>query len=71
MECLLDFLETTQAVWESVAGLAFDLKTKGESLPLPDLILAAVSLQHGCQILTRDKAFQRIPGLRLYTPEAQ
>ena len=59
-------LETTTAAWKTVAKLAFNLKQGGDSLPLPDLVIAAVSLHHGCSLFTRDQGFRRIPELRLY-----
>ena len=62
------YLDTTQAVWETVAELAFGLKLRGEALPLPDLVIGAVALQHGCQLYTLDQDFKRIPNLELYEP---
>lgn len=65
----LHFLETTRAVWHTVAELGFDLKLRGENIALPDLIIAAVSIEHGCPLYTRDDDFQRVPGLRFHSPE--
>ena len=62
------YLDTTQAVWETVAELAFALKLRGEALPLPDIVIGAVALQHGCQLYTLAQDFRRIPGLELYEP---
>ena len=62
----LHFLETTQAAWRVTADLAFTLKSQGETMQLPDLIIGAVALEHGCQLFTKDEAFHRISGLRLY-----
>ena len=66
----IHFLDTTQVVWTTVTGLAFHLKQTGEPLPLPDLIIAAVTIEHGCRLFTRDQGFQRIPELRMFVPGA-
>lgn len=65
----LHFLDTTKAVWQTVAALGFDLKSRGETVALPDLVVAAVSIEHGCPLYTRDDDFQRVPGLRFHSPE--
>ena len=62
------FLNTTQAVWDTVAKLSFGLKRSGEMLSLPDLIISAVALEYGCPLFTRDRAFERVSGLNLYAP---
>ena len=64
----LPFLDTTRAVWEIVGELAFTLRSKGESLPIPDLAIGAVAIEYRCQLFTRDEDFRRIPGLQLYSP---
>lgn len=51
------YLDATQAVWETVAELAFALMSRGKALPLPGLVIGAVALQHGCPLYTLDQDF--------------
>ena len=61
-------LPTNGRVWNLVAELAFELKLRGEMLPIPDLIIAATAIGHGCWLYTLDKGFARITELRFYDP---
>ncbi len=50
-----------------VLGELFSLlRRKGIILPLSDLIIAAIGLEHDCQVFALDPHFKRIPGLKLY-----
>lgn len=42
-----------------------DLKSRGTPLPTHDLWIAASAMEHGVPLATRDKHFQKIPGLLL------
>ena len=35
---------------------------------IPDAYLAALALEHGCEVVTTDKDFRRFPGLRWRPP---
>ena len=61
-------LPTNGRVWNLVAELSFELKSRGEMLPIPDLIIAATAIGHGCWLYTLDKGFARIKELRFYDP---
>ena len=65
----LHYLETTRRVWDSVAELTFVLKSRGATVPMPDLVIATVAMEYRCRLLTRDQSFERIPGLILYSPK--
>lgn len=62
----LRFLETSFSSWKRTGELAFSLRRKGITLPLSDLIIAAIALEHSCQVFTLDPHFKKIPGLTLY-----
>jgi predicted nucleic acid-binding protein len=64
----LDFLETTRSVWQGAGDLSASLRRKGITIPLTDLIIAALALEHDCQVYTLDPHFEKIPGLSLYQP---
>lgn len=56
--------------WEScdLAGrIGAELSARGEPLSGPDLFVAAIALQHGQSLLTRDRAFSRVHGLSVET----
>jgi len=58
-------IETTTAIWERVAQLAWSLDRRGEVLQVPDLVIAACALHVDAAVLTFDAHFQHIPGLRV------
>ncbi len=46
--------------------IATELKRQGTPIPSNDLWIAAQSMEHGAELVTSDRHFQRIPGL-VYT----
>lgn len=62
----LNFLETTFSAWRRAGELSASLRRKGITIPLTDLTIAALALEHRCQIFTLDPHFDRIPGVSLY-----
>lgn len=48
---------------ESTARIAADLMSRGERLSEGDLLIAGISLRHGEEVVTRDRAFGRVRGL--------
>lgn len=61
---LLDF--DREAVTEA-GRLGALLIERGEEMATPDLLIAAISKRHGQRLLTRDRAFARVPGLAVET----
>jgi predicted nucleic acid-binding protein len=55
----------SDAVWRSVAELAWNLDRKGHVLPLSDLVIGACALRASATLITTDAHFARIPGLRV------
>ena len=43
----------------------FRLRKKGRPIPINDVWIAAVALQHGLELVTRDQHFHEVDGLRL------
>lgn len=64
----LRFLETTFSTWKRVGELSVSLRRKSVTLPLSDLIIGALAVEHGYRVYTLDPHFKHIPGLKLYTP---
>lgn len=63
----LRFLETNFTTWKRTGELSASLRRKGITLPLSDLIIAALALEHHCQVYALDPHFERIPDLTLHT----
>lgn len=42
------------------------LRREGINLPLSDLAIAALAIEHTLAVFTLDKHFEKIPGLRIY-----
>ena len=61
----LPHLEMTRELWISAGQLAATLRKGGHTLPLSDIIIATLALDHGCEVLTVDRHFEQIPGLEL------
>lgn len=59
----LPHLETTRDLWLKAGRLSSLLRSKGQILPLSDIIIAAIALEHGCAVLTIDRHFEAIEGL--------
>lgn len=45
------------------AALHHALRTKGRSIPTNDLWIAAIAVEHGLVVYTRDAHFESVPGL--------
>lgn len=59
------YLQSTSTVLERATHLAWSLDRQGLVLPAQDLLIAACALQAGAAVLTHDKHFQSVPGLRV------
>ena len=64
----LPYLEMTQSTWLLTGDIAFGLLRKGITVATPDLIIAALSLDHACHVYSLDTDFQKIPALPVHTP---
>lgn len=62
----LRFLETSFSSWRGAGELSFSLRRKGITLPLSDLVIAALALEHHCRVYTLDPHFEQIPDLALH-----
>jgi predicted nucleic acid-binding protein len=64
----LDYLEMREQTWRLAGELAADLRAKGRTVPMSDLTIAALAIEHGLSILTADSHFLNVPGVQMYTP---
>jgi predicted nucleic acid-binding protein len=59
------YAPTNFSTWERAARLAYELDRDGKTLPASDLVIAACALAINAPILTFDRHFQLVPGLRV------
>jgi hypothetical protein len=64
----LPYYEVTQSTWSQTGDLSAHLLRRGVTLPLSDLIIAALAIEWDCRIYSLDTHFKKIPGLHLYPP---
>jgi predicted nucleic acid-binding protein len=67
----LMYVEMNEALWFKAGELSALVKKQGKTIPLSDVLIATLALEHGLTMLTVDKHFEQIPGLKLYTPKAK
>lgn len=64
----LNYYEMNLSAWHYAADLATGLKKSGTTVPLSDILIAALAHQHDLMIFTHDKHFAHMPGVKLYEP---
>jgi hypothetical protein len=64
----LRFLESDFSAWRRTGELSASLRSAGITLPLSDVLIAAIALEHTCHVYSLDPHFEKIPGLSLYQP---
>lgn len=64
----LPYLEVTFDTWIAAGDLSSALLRKGITIPVPDLLIASMALEHSCSVYSLNADFQRIPGLSLFSP---
>ena len=61
----LPHLEMTRELWSHAGQLSATLRKSGHTLPLSDIIIATLAMNHNCAVLTVDRHFEAISGLEL------
>ena len=59
---VLPFLETTAAIWIKGGQLSAALRKSGKTIPLSDILIASLAIEHHLAVLTVDEHFYNIPG---------
>ena len=62
----LSYVEMTKDLWQKAGELSASVKKKGLNLPLSDIFIAALAIEHNLQIFTLDKHFEQIPTVKIY-----
>jgi predicted nucleic acid-binding protein len=60
----LPYLEVTWDAWEKAGELSRDLRRRGITIPLSDMIIASLAMVEDYEVLTVDPHFQHVPGLK-------
>jgi len=61
----VDHLEMTESLWVKAGRLAGNLRWQGTTIPLSDILIAALSLEQNLTILSVDRHFALIEGLNV------
>lgn len=62
----LPYVEMTPALWQKAGDLSSSIRKKGLTIPLSDILIAAVAIEHNLQIFTLDGHFEQIHEVKLY-----
>lgn len=65
----LPYLEMNFSAWRQAGEISSALRRKGTTLPLMDIVIAALATEHGAEVFTTDPHFQKIPSLKFYRPK--
>ncbi len=62
------YLEIRPDDWEGAASLAGDLRAKGITIPMTDILIAHLAKANHLEVLSFDLHFDQVPGLKLRKP---
>ena len=68
IEAIIDRTEALSVDYATAriyGAVIHQLESEGKRIPLNDIWIAALTMQHGCALLARDAHFARIDGLEL------
>ncbi len=60
------FLETGYETWHLTGKTAYNLRRKGITIPISDLLIASQAKENNCLVYTFDKHFKKVPGINLF-----
>lgn len=62
----LNYIEMSKHLWQSSGEISAFIKKKGFSIPLSDIMIAAIAIEYNLHIFTLDKHFDSIPNVKIY-----
>jgi tRNA(fMet)-specific endonuclease VapC len=62
----LPYIEMAGPLWQKAAEIATLARKNGITLPLSDMLIAAIAIENDLSVYTFDKHFEQIPDLKLY-----
>jgi len=63
----LPYVEMTPYLWQKAGDLSSSIRKKGLTIPLSDILIAALAMEHNLTIFTLDGHFEQIPGVKIYS----
>jgi predicted nucleic acid-binding protein len=58
-------VDMADEIWIAAASISSDLRKKGVTIPLSDILIAAVALNNNLTVISADEHFKTIPDLKL------
>jgi len=62
----LEYIEMSKALWQKASKISTSLRKKGITIPVSDIFISAIAIEHKLQIFTLDKHFEEVQGVRLH-----
>jgi len=62
---VMRFVQTNEKLWDKAWQLAWNMDRQGRVIPLTDIVIAACAMEEGAAVLTNDRHFDLVPGLRM------
>ena len=62
----LNYVEMSKPLWQKAGDLSSALRKKGLTIPLSDIFIAVISIEHNLSLFTLDGHFEQIPGVKLH-----
>lgn len=62
----IEYFEMTKSLWQKSADISASLKRQGLNLPLSDIFIASIAVEHNLSVFTLDKHFEQIPAVKIY-----
>ncbi len=65
------FIESNLSDWKLAGEISFKLRKRGITIPITDCVIAAIALNNDAMVMTLDRHFRHIPGLKLIGIESE
>lgn len=62
----LRYAEMSKTLWQKAGDLSSALRKKGLTIPLSDIFIAVIAIEHNLSVFTLDGHFEQIPGVKLH-----
>lgn len=62
----LEYREMSEALWIKAGEISSTLRKSGKTLPLSDILIAAIAIKNNLSIFTTDKHFEEINEVLMY-----
>lgn len=61
----IPYIEMSSSLWIKAGQLSARLRGNSQTLPMSDVAIATLALEHDCSLVTVDRHFCGIPGIRI------